>query len=94
MSNSNKDVKLVNLEKASIQEYKNLMVNPDLDAGIFHDVGKYWVTNEGTKTKPNFHVWENGLTHSIVDSAYHDLSLAIARANYLAKYEGVKTIKS
>lgn len=52
---------------------------------ILHEACNCWVSNEGTKTNPNYHVWCNGITHSTCDSAYNDLSLAIARCNYLAK---------
>lgn len=60
----------------------------DKELGILHNINdEYWVRNEneGTKENPNFHVWETGSTHSICDSAYDDLSLAVARCNYLAK---------
>lgn len=62
----------------------------DLAIGCLHSVGGYWVSNEGTKIHPNFHVWEPGITHSTCDSAYGDLSLAIARCNYLAKNRSTK----
>lgn len=52
---------------------------------ILHNNNGYYVSNEGTKAKPNYHVWVPGLTHSTVDSAYKDLSLAITRCDYLAK---------
>jgi len=55
------------------------------ESDILYEVGNYWITNEGTKQKPSFHVWKMGVTHSVSDSAYSDLSLAIARANYLNK---------
>lgn len=45
----------------------------------------YYVTNEGTKMKPNYHVWVPDITHSKFDSAYADLELAICRCKYLAK---------
>ncbi len=63
----------------------------DLKLGILHSYDNYWVSNEGTKTNPNYHVWEAGITHSICDSAYADLSLAVARCNYLGKHK-IKTI--
>jgi len=55
------------------------------EANILHDVNGYYVSNEGTKANPNFHVWIPGCTHSTCDSAYAYLDLAIARCNYLAK---------
>lgn len=45
----------------------------DLKLGILHCVDNYYVSNEGTKLKPNFHVWVPGITHSTCDSAYSDL---------------------
>ena len=50
---------------------------------ILHTAGPFWVTNEGTKDKPAYHVWVDGITHSVADSAYSDISLAISRAEYL-----------
>lgn len=57
----------------------------DLKLGILHSVDNYYVSNEGTKKNPNYHVWVAGITHSTCDSAYADLSLAVCRCNYLAK---------
>ena len=49
---------------------------------ILHEVGPYWIT----KTKHGFEIYKNGLTHSTgIGEAYPDLSVAIARANYLAR---------
>ncbi len=56
----------------------------DVKLGILHKVNGYYVTNEGTKFKPNYHVWIPRLTHSIIDYAYSDISVAISRCNYLA----------
>jgi len=53
--------------------------------GILHEAGNYYVSNEGTKSKPSYHVWAPGVTHSTCDSAYSDFSLAVARCNYLYK---------
>lgn len=64
----------------------------DIKAGILHSIDGYWVSNEGTKQNPNFHVWIPQVTHSIVDSAYNEISLAVARCNFLAKYKDVKVI--
>ena len=52
---------------------------------ILHEAGNYWVSNAATTKSPCYQVWRAGPTHSIVDSAYGDLSLAIARADYLAR---------
>lgn len=57
----------------------------DISVGILHSVGGYYVTNEGTKLKPNYHVWIPGVTHATCDSAYGDITLAVSRCNYLAK---------
>ena len=53
--------------------------------GILHSVNGYWVSNEGTKQKPNYHVWIPSATHSVCDSAYAEIDLAVCRCNYLAK---------
>jgi len=52
---------------------------------IIHEINGYYVTNEGTKLNPNFHVWIPSLTHANCDSAYSDLSIAVYRCNYLEK---------
>ena len=57
----------------------------DISIGILHSSNEYWVSNEGTKLKPNYHVWIPQVTHSICDSAYDDITIAVARCNYLAK---------
>lgn len=57
----------------------------DLKIDVIHSVNGYFVTNEGTETNPNYHVWEPGITHATCDSAYHHISLAVSRCNYLAK---------
>lgn len=64
----------------------------DVKRNIMHSVGGYYVSNEGTKRNPNFHVWVPGVTHATCDSAYHDIGLAVCRCNYLAK-EKVKNIR-
>lgn len=48
---------------------------------IAYENGKYWVL----KDKNIYHVMVTGLTHSISDSSYDDLSLAIARCDWLAR---------
>lgn len=62
----------------------------DIQLGILHSVGNFWVSNEGTKVKPNFHVWVIGVTHSKCDSAYTDISLAVRRCNFLANRKQLK----
>lgn len=57
----------------------------DIKMGILHSNGGYYVSNEGTKKNPNYHVWVPCLTHAKCDSAYGDLSLAVARCEYLFK---------
>ena len=48
---------------------------------IKHENGNYWVG----KTRDAFTVFVTGATHSVSDSAYADVSLAVARCDYLAK---------
>jgi len=57
----------------------------EIKLGILHNVNGYHVSNEGTNQDPSFHVWVPGITHSVCDSAYGDISLAVCRCNYLAK---------
>lgn len=60
------------------------------ESDILHEVGSYWVM----KHKGAYVVMKNGLTPStsIDDVGYQDLSIAIARANYLAKRDANKTV--
>lgn len=57
----------------------------DIKLNILHCVNGYYISNEGTKEKPSYHVWIPQVTHAIVDSAYREISLAVARCNYLEK---------
>lgn len=47
---------------------------------IVHENGKFWVL----KNKEDFHVMVSGMTHSVCDSSYGQLDLAITRCDYLA----------
>lgn len=42
---------------------------------------KCWISKESN----GWYVWRHGITHSTVDSAYDDESLAIARFNYIER---------
>lgn len=53
---------------------------------ILHEVNGFYVSNEGKAKLPNYHVWIPNTTHANCDSAYANLSLAVARCNYLAKH--------
>ena len=65
--------------------YQAIATPEDIKLGYLHNINdQYFVTNEGTKINPNYHVWVAGITLANCDSAYNDLSLAIARCNYLA----------
>lgn len=55
------------------------------ESKILHEAGDFWVSNEGTKKNPSYHVWIPKGTHCICDSAYAELDLAIYRCNYLHK---------
>lgn len=56
--------------------------NPARESDILYERGAYWVT----KTRNGFEIFKNGVTHSTsVGEAYPDVSLAVARVNYLAK---------
>lgn len=56
----------------------------DISIGILHSINGYYVSNEGSISNPNYHVWIPDGTCAVVDSAYDDISLAVARCNYLA----------
>jgi len=64
----------------------------EVKLGILHNANGYWVSNEGTNEDPNFHVWIPTITHSVLDSAYADITLAVSRCNYLAKYNIKKRV--
>ena len=53
---------------------------------IIYENGPYWVL----KNKSGYHAMVAGITHSVSDSSYDDVSLATARVDYFAKthYEG------
>ena len=57
-----------------------------IKAGILHSINGYYVSNEGTKKVPNYHVWIPSGTHVNCDSAYADISLAVCRCDYLANF--------
>jgi hypothetical protein len=48
---------------------------------IAYENGDFWVL----QNKLGFHVMVKGITHSVSESSYSDLSLAVARVDYLAK---------
>ena len=52
---------------------------------LVHENGKFWVL----KNKEGFHVMISGVTHSVSESSYGQLDLAITRCDYLAS----RTIK-
>jgi hypothetical protein len=54
---------------------------------ILHENGKFWVLKDTYKNKPSYTVMKNTITHSesVDDVTYPDLSLAIARCDYLAR---------
>ena len=68
-----------------MNEYQPNGTEEDVKIGVLHFVNGYWVSNEGSKQKPNYHVWIPDVTHSKCDSAYSDITLAVARCNYLEK---------
>ena len=51
-------------------------------ANIIHENGKFWVYK---LRADHFQVNAIGVTHSVCESAYEDVSLAISRCDYLAK---------
>ena len=66
-------------------KYKPNGTEEEVKLNILHLIDGYYVSNEGSKKNPNFHVWVPNGTHVVCDSAYGDISLAVCRCNYLAK---------
>ena len=66
-------------------KYKPNGNKEEVSLNILHLVNGYYVSNEGTKKKPNFHVWVPNGTHALCDSAYNEISLAVCRCNYISK---------
>lgn len=58
------------------------------ETDILHETGPYWVG----RTPESYTVYRNGVTHATPESSYaptpDGLSIAIARADYLAKRKG------
>lgn len=65
------------------------------ESDILHEIGKYWVLRDKHQGKVTYTVMKNGITHSesVDDTTYPELSLAIARANYLNKRDTMKGVK-
>lgn len=79
----NTDRKYQNMSK-----YSPNASEEDKKLGIIHSTNGYWVSNEGTEDSPLYHVWvpSGNYTHTTSDvSAYEDITLAVARCNYLAE---------
>ncbi|AGO48794.1 hypothetical protein Phi46:3_gp050 [Cellulophaga phage phi46:3] len=55
----------------------------EISLNILHTSGSCYVSNEGTNKKPNYHVWKPNGCYCIVDSAYSDITIAVARCNYI-----------
>lgn len=53
---------------------------------ILHENGKFWVLRDNYKGQETYTVMKSGITHSesCDDVTYPDLSIAIARCDYLA----------
>ena len=62
--------------------YSENEMNDIMKDKIIHSSGDGFYVS---KIKNLYHVWEPSVTHAIADSAYEDLSCAIARCDYLAK---------
>ncbi len=61
------------------------------EKNIVHMIGRYWVLRDAVGHA--FTVMTAGITHSVSDSAYADQSLAVARANYLARRDELRGAK-
>lgn len=79
-----------------MNKYEPNGTKEDIKMGILHDIKGYYISNKGTEKNPSFHVWIPNGTHAVCDSAYDEISLAVARCNYLAnnkvkaKYQPLK----
>lgn len=58
------------------------------ESDILHENGNYWVM----RNSRGYHVMVAGATYSVSESSYADLSLAIARVDYLARRENDCTV--
>lgn len=56
---------------------------------IKHENGKYWVLEK----RGIFYVMISGVTCATSDSAYDDLSLAVARCDYLARRASCNSVR-
>jgi hypothetical protein len=54
---------------------------------ILHENGSYWVLKDSYKGRETYTVMRNTITHSecVDDVTYPDITLAIARCDYLAR---------
>ena len=68
-----------------MNKYEPNGTKEDIECGIIHSLGGFYVSNEGTKSKPNFHVWRPNGTYAVCDSAYAEISLAVERCDYIYK---------
>lgn len=57
------------------------------ESDIKHENGGYWVLHD----RGVYHVMIIGVTHSVSDSSYSLLDIAIARCDYLARREASST---
>lgn len=73
--------------KKDTNKYEPNASKEEVKLGILHCINGFWVSNEGTKEKPNFHVWRPSVTHSVCDSAYAEIDLAVCRCEYLAEHK-------
>ena len=55
------------------------------ESDIEYEAGDYWVGRERIHGGIAHTVYRNTSTHAVSDSSYLDLSVAIARCNYLAR---------
>jgi hypothetical protein len=51
------------------------------ESNIVHETGAFWVLRDET----GYHAMISGITHSTCDSSYAEVSLAIARVDYLTR---------
>jgi len=72
------------METINSKKYQPNGTKENIKLNILHEINGFYISNEGNKRNPNFHVWRPNGTHVKIDSAYSEISLAVARCNYIA----------
>lgn len=80
-------------QRTQTNKYKPNGTREEIKLGILHSTKNgYWVSQELHKGQEVFQVWIPDGTCCVSTEAYEDISLAVARCNFLSQCDGVKTI--